>query len=190
MSVSEGNERSTLLTFLAQRVRRDLQFSNIFRVDFAAAMAYAVPTVYFLRSNDLSPDAAPALMALVVAYAALHMLKIALVWYLERSGGDAREFVGSDHLVTGGFYAYSRNPVYLLSLFQSFIWSLILICLATGHPRAWIAYALAPLLLYGHYWGIDRLIIPHEEAALGSRHPEAFAAYCARVRRWFGRRSA
>ena len=74
-------------------------------------------------------------MALVVAYAALHMLKIGLVWYLERSGGDAREFVGSDHLVTGGFYAYSRNPVYLLSLFQSFVWSLILICLAAGHPE-------------------------------------------------------
>lgn len=190
MSMSEGHERSTLLSLLVQRVRRDLQFSNIFRVDFAASMAYSAVTIHLLLANELSPRAAPVLMALAVVYAALHVIKIGLVCYLERSGGDARQFVGSDQLVTSGFYAYSRNPVYLLSLLQSFVWSLILICLAAGHPGAWIAYALAPLLLYAHYWGIDRLIIPHEEAALSRRHPEAFVAYCARVRRWIGRRGA
>lgn len=188
MSLSEGRGRSALLNFLADRVRRDLQFSNIFRVDFAAALAYTAATLYLLARNDLFPHAAPVLLALVAAYAVLHVVKILLVIYLERRGGDAREFVGSERLVTSGVYAFSRNPVYVLSLVQSFVWSLILVCLGAGHANAWLAHALALTLLYAHYWGMDRLIVPHEEAALRRKHPEEFAAYCARVRRWFGRR--
>ncbi len=90
---------------------------------------------------------------------------------------------------TSGFYAWSRNPVYVVSLIESFLWSILLVILAQGQEAAVIGYALAPALLYGHYWGMDRLIVPHEEAALKSGHPEEFAAYCASVRRWFGRRA-
>ena len=139
MSLSEGRGRSALLNFLADRVRRDLQFSNIFRVDFAAALAYTAATLYLLARNDLFPHAAPVLLALVAAYAVLHVVKILLVIYLERRGGDAREFVGSERLVTSGVYAFSRNPVYVLSLVQSFVWSLILVCLGAGHANAWPA---------------------------------------------------
>jgi len=190
MSLSEGRKRSTLLAFFAERVRRDLQFSNIFRVDFTASLAYTSATLFFLARDDLSPPAARTLLVLAAVYAILHGVKVLLVIYLERRGGDAREFVGSERLVTSGVYAWSRNPVYVLSLVQSFVWSLILIGLGAGGPDAWLACALAPALLYGHYWGMDRLIVPHEEAALRRRHPEAFPAYCARVRRWVGWRRA
>ena len=37
--------------------------------------------------------------------------------------------------------------------------------------------------------GMDR-VIDREDAALGARHPEAFAAYANDVRRWFGRKRA
>ncbi len=188
MSLSEGRGRSAVLAFFTERVRRDLQFSNIFRVDFTASIAYSAATLFFLAGAELSPQLAPVLLELVSTYAVLHAIKILLVIYLEKQGGDAREFIGSEQLVTRGVYAFSRNPVYVLSLVQSFVWSLILICLGAGSPHAWLSYALAAALLYGHYWGMDRLIIPHEEAALRRRHPEAFATYCARVRRWFGRR--
>lgn len=186
MSLSEGRARSTALVFLLERIRRDLQFSIIFRVEFVASMGYAAMTVFLLDRDDLTPQGAPILMRLALLYAALHVAKIMLVIDLERRGGDTREFVGSEELVTTGVYAYSRNPVYVLSIAQSFVWSLALVCLGAGGRDALIAFTLAPLLLYGHYWGIDRLIIPNEEAALEQKHPEAFAAYRARVRRWVG----
>lgn len=189
MSLSEGQGRSTALTFLMERAQRDLQFSKIFRVEFVASMGYAAATVYFLDRNDLTPQAAPILMLLALLFAALHMTKILLVIYLERQGGDAREFVGSEQLVTSRFYAYSRNPVYVLSIAQSFVWSLVLICLGAGGREQLIALTVAALLLYGHYRSIDRFIIPNEEAALACKHPEQFAAYCARVNRWLGRKA-
>jgi protein-S-isoprenylcysteine O-methyltransferase Ste14 len=188
MSLFEGNGRPAAFAFLAERVRRDLQFSNIFRVEFAASLGYAAATLALLARDGSSTRAGPALLALAIGYGALHLLKTALLLYLEKRGGDAREFVGSDQLVTKGVYALSRNPVYLLSIAQSFVWSLALIWLGAGRPDQWPAFGAAAALLYGHYWGIDRLIIPHEEAALARKHPQDFAAYCARVRRWFGRK--
>jgi protein-S-isoprenylcysteine O-methyltransferase Ste14 len=189
MSASETHyPQATTLALLAGRIRRDLQFSNIFLVDLTASLAYALATLLIISQGDLAPKGELALIWFGVAYLGLHAAKILLVIYLERQGGDAREFVGSERLVTSGFYAFSRNPVYLLSLAQSLIWSLALIFGSAGGHAAWVAYYLAPLLLYAHYWGMDRLIIPNEEAALRLKHPVEFGAYCARVRRWLGRR--
>jgi protein-S-isoprenylcysteine O-methyltransferase Ste14 len=189
MSLASDNERISFIAFLADRVRRDLQFSRIFLVDFAASAAYAAGTLVLLGLADPTESGARALIFAAMGYALLFVLKIALVVYLEKSGGDAREFVGSETLVTSGFYSFSRNPVYVMSLLQSLVWSLGLAGLGVGgHSFAWLAYLCAPTLLYGHYWGMDRLIVPNEEAALRARHPEAFAAYCAEVNRWLGRR--
>ncbi len=189
MSLSEGPWRSTVLSFFMQRVKRDLQFSNIFLVDFVVSLVYAGATVAFLNRDALSARWATAAMILAIAYAALHIGKIMLIIELERRGGDARQFVGSEQLVTSGVYAWSRNPVYLISLLQSALWSLGLVFLCVeGRDFSW-AIAVATLLLYAHYWGQDRLIIPNEEAALMKRHPVDFPAYCARVQRWFGRKA-
>ena len=189
MSLSVGRNHWTMLAFLKERMRRDLQFSRIFLVDFAASAAYAAATLFLIALSEPKPLGAGALIFAGLAYTVLFSLKILLVIYLEKRGGDAREFVGSDTLVTSGVYAFSRNPVYVISLLQSLAWSLGLIGLvAAAHCCAWLGYLLAPTLLYAHYWGMDRLIVPNEEAALRARHPEAFAAYCARVNRWFGRR--
>lgn len=188
MSLFEGHGRATAFAFVAERLRRDLQFSAIFRVEFAAAACYAAATLFLLARQGSSEQAGLALLALAIGFGSLHLLKTGLLVYLERLGGDAREFVGSDQLVTTGVYAYTRNPVYLISLAQSLVWSLALLGLGAGAPGQWFAFGAAIALLYGHYWGIDRLIIPHEEAALKKKHPDAYPAYCARVRRWFGRK--
>ncbi len=188
MSASESQPQATMLDLVVRRVRRDLQFSNIFLVDLAASLAYALATLFVLSRDDFSCAGCLALIGLGVVYLGLHAAKIWLVMRLERQGGDARQFMGSERLVTAGFYSVSRNPVYCLSLAQSLIWSLALVAASTGEQAAGVAYALAPLLLYAHYWGMDRLIVPNEEAALRRRHPAEFDAYCARVRRWFGRR--
>lgn len=189
MSVSEDRGRPGAWAFLRDRVRRDLQFSNIFLVDFCVAAAYAIATLFFSARNTVDIPQAREIALLVLAYIALHIGKILLIVHLEKQGGDARQFVGSDQLVTGGVYALSRNPVYLISLVQSAIWSLGLVVLTAQGGDQWLAIALGFALLYAHYWGQDRLIIPNEEAALLQRHPQAFPAYCARVNRWFGRKA-
>ncbi|WP_442753457.1 methyltransferase family protein [Methylocystis sp. JAN1] len=189
MSLSTYNKPSSILAFVARRVRQDLQFSRIFLVDFAASASYAATTLILLGLAGPTEGGAGALIAAGLGWILFFVLKILLVVYLEKSGGDAREFVGSETLVTSGVYAFSRNPVYVMSLFQSLCWSLGLVGLGlSGHPYRCLALLAAPTLLYGHWWGMDRLIVPHEEAALRAKHSEAFAAYCARVNRWFGRR--
>jgi protein-S-isoprenylcysteine O-methyltransferase Ste14 len=187
MSLSIDNKPSSILGSIARRIRQDLQFSRIFQVDFAASASYTAMTLLLLGLAVPSEKGARALIFAGTGWILFFALKILLVVYLERRGGDAREFVGSQTLVTSGAYAFSRNPVYVMSLLQSLCWSLGFVGLGLfGHSYALLAYAAAPALLYFHWWGMDRLIVPHEEAALRKKHPETFPAYCARVNRWFG----
>jgi protein-S-isoprenylcysteine O-methyltransferase Ste14 len=186
MSLSVERGPRSLLKFVVDRVKSDLQFSNIFTVDLVSSAAYAAATVYLLHQTTLPPSHMIVLGALAWIYVLLHVGKLLLVIYLERKGGDAREFVGSEKLVTSGVYAYTRNPVYLISIIQSVVWSVLLAALAEAGISAWIGYVLAIILLYAHFWGMDRLIVPHEEAALNRAHPVEFPAYCARTPRWFG----
>ncbi len=188
MSIAIDKARASALAWLSRGIRRNLQFSCIFLVELAFTSAYLAATALLIFFNAPSSSELLAPIVLSVAYSALFFYKITLVHYLERRGGDAREFRASDQLVTSGAYALSRNPVYVLSLAQSLIWSLGLVLLGATGPRGFYAAALAALtLLYGHFLALDRLIVPHEEAALRGRHPEGFSAYCARVGRWFGR---
>ncbi|WP_424362647.1 methyltransferase family protein [Methylocystis parvus] len=189
MSLSADNKPTSILAFIAQRIRQDLQFSRIFLVDFAASASYAATTLILLGLADPTEGGVRSLLFAALGWALFFVLKVLLVVYLEKRGGDAREFVGSETLVTSGVYAWSRNPVYVMSFIQSLCWSIGLVGLGlSGHPYGGLALLAAPTLLYGHWWGMDQLIVPHEEAALRARHGEAFAAYCARVNRWFGRR--
>ncbi len=75
-------------------------------------------------------------------------------------------------LVTGGVYAYTRNPMYL-GLTMAYVGAIA----ATG--LAW------PLLLLPLVLGIIvTQVIRREEAHLHERFPEEYAMYSARVRRW------
>jgi protein-S-isoprenylcysteine O-methyltransferase Ste14 len=177
------------MNFLIQRIRLDLQFSRIFLCDFLAASAYAVATIYMLQEVALPVDAVIEIGALALLIVAAQAVKIAGVILLEKRGGDAREFAGSQTLVTDGAYAFSRNPVYLVTLIQSGLWSLLLLRGALLAPISLVLILAATLIPVGHFLSIDRLVIPNEEAALRRVHPEAFAAYARRVNRWFGRRA-
>lgn len=187
MSVTQAKARLPFLAPAVRRLRQDLQFSRIFLVDLTATSAYGAATLLLLGLSAPTPQGARALLVAGAVYGLLLAVKLGLVVYLEKGGGDARQFVGSETLVTSGAYAFSRNPVYLVALLQSLAWSLGLagVALAREAPCA-LTLLMAAALLYGHYWGMDRLIIPNEEAALRARHPDAFAAYCRRVNRWLG----
>ncbi len=75
-------------------------------------------------------------------------------------------------LVVSGIYGFTRNPMYLG--FAS-----VLLALAV-----FLSNALALLLIPMFVAYLNRFQICPEERALGSRFPEEFAAYKARVRRW------
>ena len=78
-------------------------------------------------------------------------------------------------LVVTGLYRWSRNPMYVGVL-------LILCGWAIGF-RSW------PLAVYaaGVAIAVHLRVLLHEEPFLAAAHPEAWAAYRARVPRWFGR---
>lgn len=76
------------------------------------------------------------------------------------------------HLVEGGPFRFSRNPIYLadsviyfgVMLIWGFLW---------------------PLLLYPMVWAAIRFgVIKNEEAHLRARFGDTYAQYCKRVRRW------
>lgn len=75
-------------------------------------------------------------------------------------------------LVRSGPFRYSRNPIYLGDALILTGW-----CLTLGAASALIA---PPLFVA---W-ISRRFIAPEEAALRAAHPEGYAAWSARVRRW------
>lgn len=184
MSETLTGEQASLVRLAARRVWRDLEFSRIFWVEFAATASFGATTALLAALHAPTVLGLQALMAAALAYALLLAIKVALLLSLEKRGGNAREFMAAE-LVTTGVYALSRNPVYVVSLAQSLAWSLGLLGLGTASlPSGVLACLAAPALLYGHYWGIDRLIVPNEEAALRAKHPKVFESYCARVNRW------
>ena len=75
-------------------------------------------------------------------------------------------------LITGGIFAFSRNPLYLALLMFYLGMGLLL--------RHWWPVILAwPLVV-----AMNRFVIAREEQHLAARFGEAYADYCRRVRRW------
>jgi protein-S-isoprenylcysteine O-methyltransferase Ste14 len=79
----------------------------------------------------------------------------------------------NDNLVTDGPYSLSRNPLYLFSFFGGLGIMLITETL------------LLPALFAFLFWTYYPHVIRQEEETLLSRHGAAFAAYCARVPRFW-----
>ncbi len=84
---------------------------------------------------------------------------------------------GKKTLTTSGLYEYTRNPLYIgntllllgATFFSGLLWFVPVMLL-------WCA------VVYG-------FVIRYEEAHLREKYGESFADYCARVPRWFPRRS-
>jgi protein-S-isoprenylcysteine O-methyltransferase Ste14 len=80
--------------------------------------------------------------------------------------------MGADRgLVTGGIFALTRNPTYIANIALCLGWVL----LAASWPAAIAAGSLAALYVFA---------VPFEEKWLARTYGEAYAAYCARVKRW------
>lgn len=123
--------------------------------------------------NKLLPLAFPELAgpgwALVVLGGSLLLWA---VWTMFRHKTTVNPYKEVAHLVQGGPFRFSRNPIYLA---DSVIYSGVM--LIWGN--------LWPLLLYPLVWAAIRYgVIRNEEAHLAARFGEAYAQYRKQVRRW------
>ena len=175
---------------LMRAIGRQIEFSPIFISDASVAVAYSIATASLIIATDATVVASPHFLALAAIIALAQVAKVGQVIALGRRGGDARAYEKSGALVTDGAYGFSRNPTYLITFVQNLFWSALLIH-EPGVFQAMPGLALAafaiPVL---HFLAIDKWVIPKEEADLRRSHADEFAAYCARVNRWFGSRAA
>lgn len=115
------------------------------------------------------------LRALGTAVAAAGIgLDLAAMLAMRRAQTNVLPHRGADHLVTGGVFAISRNPIYLGN-------TLLLVGLALALVWPWLVVtALLAAVL------VDRLAIRREEEHLSVRFGPAFADYVRHVPRWIG----
>ena len=90
--------------------------------------------------------------------------------------GLANTYGRAEGLVTGGLYAYSRNPQYVASVAAGFGWALVF-----ASPLA-LVFAVGLFLLYA-------LFAFNEERWLLAQYGEPFARYCRNVPRFVDLRS-
>lgn len=117
----------------------------------------------------------PGLQALAVALGAvaLALMGVAALGFARRHTSiDPIHPDRASHLIVGGPYAISRNPIYLADGLLLVAWTLWL-----GHPAG---LAMTPLFIAF----IDRYQVQPEERALAVKFGERYRAYCRRVRRW------
>lgn len=76
------------------------------------------------------------------------------------------------HLVTGGIYRVTRNPMYVGAV-------LMLVAIGVGAGSVPIIVCAAPLFLFLQYH-----VIAREEAYLKRTFGQEYVGYCGKVRRW------
>lgn len=106
--------------------------------------------------------------AVVMAAAALQMV-LSRTTVIPRRNPSA--------LVTGGLFAWSRNPIYLADA-----------VILTG-AILWLDAVLALPLVASFVWLIQTRFIHDEEARLTLAFGPEFDLWASRTRRWFGRKS-
>ena len=100
------------------------------------------------------------------------LLLLWAAWTMFRHKTTVNPYAGVAHLVQSGPFGFSRNPIYLAD--SAIYFGVMLIW-----GNLW------PLLLYPLVWAAIRYgVIKNEEAHLAAKFGDAYAQYCARVRRW------
>ncbi|WP_163269599.1 methyltransferase family protein [Chelativorans alearense] len=137
-------------------------------VAVGAALSYAVPLPW------LGPPLSDLLFAVGwLLVAATILMDIAAIRALRRANTTINPTKVADHLVTGGPYAFSRNPLYL------------------GNTALMFAIGMIAGALWFFVFGIlaayvtQKLAIEPEERHLALRFGKRYRDYQKKVRRWF-----
>lgn len=102
-------------------------------------------------------------------------LRFAVIGYVYIARGGKNQQVYADGLVTEGFFAHSRNPLYLGNI-------LVLLGLFIIHNNGWVYLIGVPFFLIGY-----AAIVAAEEAYLRGKFGPGYDAYAAAVPRWIPR---
>jgi protein-S-isoprenylcysteine O-methyltransferase Ste14 len=103
------------------------------------------------------------------------LLRFAVIGYVYIARGGKNKQVYADGLVTEGFFAHSRNPLYLGNI-------LVLFGLFIIHNNRWVYLIGVPFFLVGYI-----AIVAAEEAYLRGKFGPGYDAYAAAVPRWWPR---
>lgn len=113
-------------------------------------------------------------LGLLVALAG-QILRIAVIGHAYIQRGGAQKQLSAPKLVCAGFYAHSRNPMYVGDF-------LLFLGLCIIYNSAWVYLVVLPAV------GLSLLaIVSAEERYLGRRFGAAYADYCQRVNRFIPR---
>jgi protein-S-isoprenylcysteine O-methyltransferase Ste14 len=165
-----------------------IEFSPSFISDCAVSFAYVLVTAFLYVTSSRTAPTTEAMIFIAVIVLEAQATKVALMFSLDRRGGDAGS--GQSHaLVTDGLYSFTRNPAYLITIVQNMLWSLLLLLTILGGRTSVIAVFVIVALPLVHFFVLDRLVIRQEEVNLARWHPAAYAAYTANVNRWIGWRT-
>jgi len=163
-----------------------IEFSPSFVCDLSISLVYVLATAYLFVASAHTAPSTEAVIFIAVIVLEAQATKVALMFSLDRRGGDAGSS-RSHTLVTDGVYSFSRNPAYLVTIVQNVLWSLLLLMISAAliGPVAIAVIVALPLV---HFVMLDRIVIRAEEKNLARWHPAGYAAYAGQVNRWFGRR--
>jgi protein-S-isoprenylcysteine O-methyltransferase Ste14 len=111
-------------------------------------------------------------LGLIVAAAALFLLFAAMSQFMFAGTQLLPASEKNNELVTGGVFAFTRNPMYL---------AMVLFCAGGALWFERIPMLLAPIIMFAI---ANWVFIPFEEAKMRRQFPDSFDAYAKRVRRW------
>lgn len=109
--------------------------------------------------------------AFILVGAAIDVISV-MLFRAEKTTITPMNVTKASSLVTGGFYRFSRNPMYLGM-------ALIITGIGVGLGTVWFIAGLGGFVLY-----INTFQISREEAALTNLFGEEFEHYKTRTRRW------
>lgn len=163
-----GQARSPLIAYGNFLFRRRNAVFPIFTIALLALFPPAPPP--FGAADDWPIDLAGVLLVLLG-----QVLRFAVIGYAYVKRGGLNRRVYAERLVTEGFFAHSRNPLYLGNLIS-------LIGLFIIHSNPWVLAIGISFFLLAYV-----AIVAAEEAYLSPRFGPAYAAYCRAVPRWIPR---
>jgi protein-S-isoprenylcysteine O-methyltransferase Ste14 len=138
-------------------------------VALPGVVAYFVPILFAPSRPRLDPPG----LALVALGSAL---LLGCVWQFYSSGrGTLAPWTPPRHLVNGGLYRFSRNPMYVAVILVLWGWAW------TFRSPGLATYAAAMMVVF-HF-----RVVWFEEPWLAETHGESWTRYKASVPRWIGR---
>ncbi len=140
---------------------------------YLAAILISVLLDVFFPVSWPGPPVSGILFALGwLMLAAFVALNISAIRAMRRAGPTVRPDRATEHLVTGGPFALTRNPLYLAG-------TMLLLGIGLISGIAW--FLLVAIMAA---FAVQKLAIEQEEEHLRARFGKTYQDYAARVRRW------